>query len=272
MTSVTGMTAARAIAAEAASIVNAEVIGDDLILHKVDGTFVNAGNVRGVPGDSASIVTELGNAVNLNTITIPGLYSQSHTAEAAAGTNYPPPLQAGMLTVTSNGSNMIWQRYHIYNGTDYAGGVWTRTSYNGTWGAWTGTRGGLWQTLGLTSDWVSYNAVGGTYQIPQYKVDGNTFRLRGMAKKTTAVSASSQIASVGATYAPPTALIFVVCSSLGLTSGAASAGTAHTHPVPNWAARIDVSATGVITLVASATYSLGANGWVSLDGISWDWV
>lgn len=272
MTSVTGMTAARVLAAEAASIVNAEVVGDDLILHKANGTFVNAGNVRGAAGDSNSLVTELGNAVDLNTITTPGLYSQSSNAEAAAGSNYPPPNVAGMLTVTSNGSNMIWQRYHTYNGTSFQNGIWTRTSYNGSWSAWVGSRGGAWQDLTLSSDWVTYNAAGGTYHVPQYKVDGSTFRLRGLAKKTTSASAGSVIANVGTTYAPPAGLIFACCSSLGLTSGAASAGTAHTHALPNYSARVDASTSGNLTLQANSTSVLAAGGWVSLEGIFWDWV
>lgn len=272
MVAVTGMVASRALAIEDLAIVDAEIVGNNLILHKADGTFINAGDVRGIPGDSNLLVTELGNAVDLNTITTPGSYSQSSTVEAAAGTNYPPPKIAGMLTVTSNGSNMIWQKYHTYNGTSYGNGIWTRTSYNGTWSSWSGTRGGIWQDLSLTSDWVPYNAVGGTYQQPQYRVDGNVFRLRGLAKKTTAISAASTIANVGTTYAPLANEIFGCVTSQTVTSGAASAGTAHTHTLTNYTGRVDVSTAGVISLQASALAPLGANGWVSLDGMFWDWV
>ena len=50
MTTVTGLTAARMAEIEAAAIVDAEVVGDDLILTKHDSTTLNAGNVRGPQG------------------------------------------------------------------------------------------------------------------------------------------------------------------------------------------------------------------------------
>lgn len=268
MASVTGMTAARMFLAEASRIIDAEVVDGNLIIHKADGTFINAGNVRGVAGDSNSLVTELGNAVNLNTITTPGLYSQSSTAEAAAGTNYPPALQAGMLTVTSNGSNMIWQKYHVYNGSNFANSIWTRTSYNGTWSAWSGTRGGAWTNISLASDWTAY---GNPYQTPQFRVDGSVMRLRGLARKGTGVTAGSVIATFGSPYAPLSGEIFACCTSQSIVSGAASAGTAHTHTSVNYAGRVDINSAGNLTLQASATSPLGNGGWVSLDGIFWDW-
>lgn len=50
MATVTGLTAARMIAIEAASIVDGEVVGDNLILTKFDGTDIDAGSVRGATG------------------------------------------------------------------------------------------------------------------------------------------------------------------------------------------------------------------------------
>jgi Concanavalin A-like lectin/glucanases superfamily len=50
MTTVTGLTADRMLAIEAASVVDGDVIGDNLILTKHDGTQINAGNVRGPQG------------------------------------------------------------------------------------------------------------------------------------------------------------------------------------------------------------------------------
>jgi len=52
MTTVTGLTAARMAEIEAAAIVDAEVVGDDLILTKHDSTTINAGDVRGPQGDT----------------------------------------------------------------------------------------------------------------------------------------------------------------------------------------------------------------------------
>lgn len=52
MATVTGYTAARMDAIEAASVVDGDVVGDNLILTKHDGSTVNAGNVRGPQGNT----------------------------------------------------------------------------------------------------------------------------------------------------------------------------------------------------------------------------
>jgi hypothetical protein len=50
MTTVTGLTAERMLAIEAESVIDGDIVGDNLILTKHDGTQINAGNVRGNPG------------------------------------------------------------------------------------------------------------------------------------------------------------------------------------------------------------------------------
>ncbi|MET0785319.1 MAG: LamG-like jellyroll fold domain-containing protein [Paenisporosarcina sp.] len=50
MATVTGLTAERMQAIEAASVVDGDVVGNDLILTKHDGSTINAGNVRGPTG------------------------------------------------------------------------------------------------------------------------------------------------------------------------------------------------------------------------------
>ena len=50
MATITGLTAARMLEIEAASIVDGDIVGDDLFLTKHDGSVVNAGNVRGPQG------------------------------------------------------------------------------------------------------------------------------------------------------------------------------------------------------------------------------
>lgn len=54
MTTITGLTASRMLGIEAASVVGGEVIGDDLILERHDGTTINAGEVRGDQGPTGS--------------------------------------------------------------------------------------------------------------------------------------------------------------------------------------------------------------------------
>lgn len=50
MGTVTGLTAARMLEIEAASVIDGDVVGDDLFLTRKDGSLINAGNVRGGPG------------------------------------------------------------------------------------------------------------------------------------------------------------------------------------------------------------------------------
>lgn len=50
MATVTGLTAARMLEIEDASVVDGDVVGDNLILTKHDGSTINAGNVRGPAG------------------------------------------------------------------------------------------------------------------------------------------------------------------------------------------------------------------------------
>lgn len=59
MATITGLTAARMAAIEAASIVDGEVVGDNLILTRNDTTTINAGNVRGPVAPYPSIVASL---------------------------------------------------------------------------------------------------------------------------------------------------------------------------------------------------------------------
>src|SRR3954467_6625697 len=50
MATITGMTAERMLEIEAASVVDGDIVGDDLFLTRKDGTPLNAGNVRGPRG------------------------------------------------------------------------------------------------------------------------------------------------------------------------------------------------------------------------------
>lgn len=54
MGTVTGLTAARMLEIEAASIVDGEVVGNNLILEKHDGSTIDAGNVRGAAGTNGT--------------------------------------------------------------------------------------------------------------------------------------------------------------------------------------------------------------------------
>jgi hypothetical protein len=59
MATVTGLTADRMLAIEAASVVDGDVVGDDLFLAKHDGSVINAGNVRGPAGPVGPMAQDL---------------------------------------------------------------------------------------------------------------------------------------------------------------------------------------------------------------------
>lgn len=189
MAVVTGMSAARMLAIEAASVVDGDVVSGNLELTKHDGSKILAGSVigpsgpsayasavangfvgteaawvatlQGVDGDSAYDVavsngfvgteaawllslkgangssgasfagTPLGNNVDLNTITTPGVYTQAGNYHG--GTNY-PDLTSGVLEVFSIPTVGYIQRWtSIYDPTI----IQIRSITYASWSAWT---------------------------------------------------------------------------------------------------------------------------------------
>ena len=84
--------------------------------------------------DSTRILTQrsdIGSTVDLNSYLTTWLHHQNSNASAAAWTNY-PEAQAWMLEVVEDG-DMVYQKYHVYNGT---WNVYFRTKYTTTWNSW----------------------------------------------------------------------------------------------------------------------------------------
>lgn len=113
-----------------------------------------------------------------------------------------------------------------------------------------------WKTLNslLVNSWVSFDD---TYGPPRYCRRGGIVYLQGMVKSGTAQT----IATLPVGYRPSMRLMFVVPGS-DRNTGAASAGTAHTHYIAETTVRLDVLVNG--DLLLGATYP---NGWVSLSGL-----
>src|SRR3954451_3244588 len=59
MATITGLTAERMLAIEAAAIVDGNVVGNDLVLTRHDGTPINTGNVRGPAGPTGPVGSDL---------------------------------------------------------------------------------------------------------------------------------------------------------------------------------------------------------------------
>lgn len=144
-----------------------------------------------------------------------------------------------------------------------------------------------WIALPLSGTWVHYGAP---FSVPGYRKIGQVVHLRGLLKSGTP---GSTIGTLPAGYRPPyqilvpsvDAVLFgnTVAGQTGIPTtnltGAASAGTAHTHPMnatnhrhdegtigasmPNVAIRLDITTAGGISHTAS-----GSNAFASLDGIS----
>lgn len=119
---------------------------------------------RPVAGGGSTVVA-IPDAQDLNTYTTPGTYTQSATAQAQSGSNYPVAL-AGMLKVTASPDGThIWQTYTAYG---RSGAVWTDIESDVVWQrAW---YGGVW-TLWKPQSWgkpVVWNNSAGWNAIPDF--------------------------------------------------------------------------------------------------------
>ncbi|WP_430930146.1 pyocin knob domain-containing protein, partial [Pseudomonas aeruginosa] len=74
---------------------------------------------------------ELPGGVNLDSMVTSGWWSQSFTAQAATGANY-PIVRAGLLHVYAASSNFIYQTYQAYDGESF----YFRCRHSNTWFPW----------------------------------------------------------------------------------------------------------------------------------------
>ena len=87
MATVTGLTADRMLAIEAASVVDGDVVGDNLILTKHDGSTINAGNVRGPAGPQGPIGQDLA-VVTTRTVLDVGIINQIRAGRQLSATDF----------------------------------------------------------------------------------------------------------------------------------------------------------------------------------------
>jgi hypothetical protein len=121
----------------------------------------------------------------------------------------------------------------------------------------TGVADGVWYTPTLTNSWSNYGAP---YATAQYMRKNGIVYLKGLVRSGTL---NATILTLPAGYRPADAHLFNGISNFK-TTGAASAGTAHTHAVADVAVRININADGTVSCGAS----LAGNGYISLSGIS----
>lgn len=87
MTTVTGLTADRMLAIEAASVVDGDVVGDNLILTKHDGSTINAGSVRGPQGDQGVPGSDLAVLASRNILDV-GIVNQIRAGRQLSATDF----------------------------------------------------------------------------------------------------------------------------------------------------------------------------------------
>jgi hypothetical protein len=120
-----------------------------------------------------------------------------------------------------------------------------------------------WQDMALQNSWVPYNAVGGTYEQPGYRRINGVVYLKGLVKNGT-VAVGTILGNLPVGFRPKAQQVFAAVNG-SPQSGAATTGTAHTHPMTNWAFRVDVEPdTGNVVLMSVVT----GNTYLSLDNIT----
>lgn len=142
MATVTGLTAARMLAIEAASVVDGAVdMAGHLQLETFGGSIIDAGSVIGPAGPTgagfgSSVITQ---TTNLNTITTPGSYVQLVDAWATYALNYPQVSAGGWLSVMGAGTGRLQSYIALHDAQVVE--VYYRETYDTgtTWTAWRAT-------------------------------------------------------------------------------------------------------------------------------------
>lgn len=120
-----------------------------------------------------------------------------------------------------------------------------------------------WKDLTLSNGWTNYGAP---YAPAQARRVGNQVYLRGLIKAgTVGVAVTNLPAGMHPDYS---FFVPVVVNTRTVTTGAASTGTAHTHPVSvtDTAGRLNVNVDGNMSITPAASTG---NGYISLDGVTW---
>lgn len=280
MDTITALTLAKMLQIEANGVVDADVVVNNLVLTRHDGSTTDLGNVRGPQGRSANFSTELGYYVNLNDLTEAGTYAQSSNVEAVSGTNYPVPW-AGLLKVEADAlSTMLFQTYTVYNGSMFAGITFVRVRDAGVWSAWDAFGKGPWVNIDFTgsSGWIAY---GSTWRVPQYQIQGSNVTLRGLTKVYFLNDTNTDVGYGfgGIENLPPPKKNYIFTGIAARTS-ITSTALSHNHTNGVFNARIDVGIDTLsyanpcaqVTVVANGSNYFAGGAYCSLSGISWDWV
>ena len=169
---------------------------------------------------------------NLNSYITPGFYYSNSDADTTTILNTPVNNAFSLQVFSHSGCRQV-----LRVSTTAAPWTYERNSYDGKWGRWCLTSGTAGNALPMNNGWSFY---GGSYQAPQYWLDGND--LGGLIDYGTQ-KANVQLGSLPVGYRPSSREMFSVFAygKSGL--------------------RVDVTAAGEIIAVDSPT------GFISLSGI-----
>lgn len=136
-----------------------------------------------------------------------------------------------------------------------------------------------WLDTGVVwaGNWEDYQPDASQDHHFEYRRIGFMVGLRGLARRTAGASANQTltILTMPTGFRPTRANIRTCLTSGGVETGAASAGTAHTHPVgsQNTARttgaqmRVQVASNGIVNVGIGVGQSFAADNWVSMSEI-----
>lgn len=139
MTTVTSLTADRMLAIEAASVIDGDVVGDNLILTKHDGSQINAGSVRGAQGVPGPVGQDLAvlTAVPVLDVGLVGQIRAGRQLTAADFTNMGLSAPLGLWNlsdlsdVSGNGRNLL-NKGSVGNANGINGAASTAAQFSGS--------------------------------------------------------------------------------------------------------------------------------------------
>ena len=204
---------------------------------------IDAGGNIFTEGGFYSSNNAIPSGANLNDYVDTATYTQSSSAYAAAGANYPEPT-AGLLEVSSNiNRSWVYQRYTTY----LAHKTYMRKRQSGTWSEWKLVSEPIvstsWTSVAYINGWKNFSDA--SWHWAEYRRVGDTVELRGMMSHTTAAQASMAfVLPVG--FRPTKILTFPVMASGGL-------------------ARVDLDESG--QFFVRSYYAGGTSAWLNLTTV-----
>ena len=152
--------------------VDAQLAGRSPVGHTHDDRYFTEAEVTSKLAAKENVEAVELTTEDLNTVTTPGKYYQTHSGEATPATNYPVP-SAGSLRVKANAARTQVQQFYNRFSTSVHGQYW-RVYYGGVWSPW-------WQVVESTDPRLSNARTPLAHTHTQADVTGLETALAGKA-------------------------------------------------------------------------------------------